>query len=174
MEAVFSTLSKGIDRRMSVNVGEIINEAYLYVSRNSRTMKNKLVLEWEDDKYMKIDTYYGKIVISCVLSILREMGVVGEINVSCLQDNTYGEKLIFRAKGKNNVDVDGIYHLCKEYPETSTTCMFTRVICNEKGIEFLVKKVCNDVEISLMFPLGKFAEFSVFNHYRQENKQFYK
>ena len=174
MEAVFSTLSRGTDHRMSVNVGEVINEAYLYAVRSSHSMKNKLVLEWEDDKYMKIDTYYGKIIISCALSILHEMGAVGDIKVSSLQDDPYGEKLIFRARSKNKTDVDGIYNLCKEYPETSTACMFTRVICNEKGVEFLVKKNGNDIEISLMFPHGSFAEFSVFNHYRQENTKFYK
>ena len=174
METVFSTLSKGIDRRMNVNLTETVKEAYLYALRSSRSIKSKLVFEWEDDKYMKIDTYYGKIIISCALSILGEMGVTGDINVSCLQDDPYGEKLIFRARSKNKTDVDGIYHLCKEYPETSTTCMFTRVICNEKGVEFLVKKNGNDIEISFMFPLGKLAEFSVFNHYRHENTKFYK
>ncbi len=172
MEAIFTSLSKGTDLRASINIGDMLNEAYLYILRNSRSMNNKLVLEWDDDKYMKIDTYFGKIIVCGVFAILKEMGVSGDIVVRTAQDNPYGEKIIFSTKCKSKTDADGIYNLCKEYPETSTICMFTRIICNEKGIEFLVKKIDRDIEISLMFPTGKFSEFSVFNLYRHETKLF--
>ena len=173
MEAVFSYLSRGFDMRANVNVEEMIREAAQYLKINLGSLKNKFVLGWNGDKYMKIDTHFGKIIIIGVLSILKEIGVTGDVFVSTSEEDPYGERLIFKAKCKSGAYADGIYNLCKEYPETSTISMFTRIICNEKGVEFTVKKNDKDIEIGLLFPIGDIAEFSVFNYYRQENRLSY-
>ena len=121
-----------------------------------------LAIDISENELAAMEPGFSKIIIICILFMLSEIIMEGEIKISAC-DTEYGKMISFSVTRECTNYIKGIYDFCSEYPSLSAIAAFLLSVCNERGVELIFTCHNGETSIASVFPSSDTREFSVYN-----------
>lgn len=173
VDKVFKSLKAASDIMNECDEERKVISILDHISDAKKTLDNiykgrvSIVTDISKNELAALEPGFSKIIIICILFILSEIIMEGEIKISAC-DTEYGKEICFFVARECGNYIKGIYDFCSEYPSVSPVAAFLMSVCNERGVE--LKFTCHNGEasVSSVFPSSDIREFSVYNRLTED------